>query len=163
MRAESSPFIFIALILIRWVLGCSGGFVFISGDDSDDIGHCETASSCAYLIVDTIRECITSSTATSATKDVLAIGIDNTYQSQAFTGFKNWQSYLGFSYDIIHSVSGLTSSDLSKYKMIFLPSDEFATSGGIPCSLVANMLTIKAAIATYVNTLGGSLMTLVQG
>jgi hypothetical protein len=118
MQAICQLFVLLTICFVNTV-DC--GFVFISGDDSDDSGHCETASSCSGLIVDVFSECISTSNIIAAQKDVLAIGVDDTYQSQAYTGFSNWQQYVGFSYDIVHDVTGWTQKNFSKYRMIYIP------------------------------------------
>jgi hypothetical protein len=155
-------FVLFAILLSSYQI--YAGFVFISGDDSDDNGHCETATACSGYIVKILTQCISySSIAGPNVKDVLAIGL--TTSQTAHVAFLSYQAHLQFSYDIITSseASVLSTVNFTKYKTIYLPSDEYDTYGGIPCSFLDILLQRRADIVRYVNKQGGSLSAFTQG
>ena len=128
------------------------------GDDSDDYGHCETASSCNYLIVNIIQYSLDASTVTSPIKDILAIGV---HDSAALSALEAWTNYGSWTYDIVLN-DDITNVNLEDYRMIYIPSDRSMTSGGIECTEIDLLAGRSDDIATYVNSFGGSLMALTQ-
>jgi hypothetical protein len=130
-----------------------------TGDDSDDSGHCETASSCNGLIVTIFSSAISLSGVKNTLKDVLAIGITG---SQALSAFTSWQEGVGFTADIVSTDLEITNVDFTNYKVIYMPSSVFQTSGGISCSHLSLIAARSSEIISYVNTLKGSLITLTQ-
>ena len=128
------------------------------GDDSDDFGHCETASSCNFLIVNIIQYSLDASSVSSAIKDILAIGV---HSGAALSAFEAWTTHGSWTYDIVLEDEILTVN-LEDYRMIYFPSDNLMTSGGLRCAEVTTLVDRTEDIATYVNTFGGSLMALTQ-
>lgn len=128
------------------------------GDDSDDSGHCETASSCNYLIVNIIDYSLDASTVSAPIKDILAVGV---HSGSAISALGAWTSYGSWTYDIVLG-DEITNVNFEDYRMIYIPSDNSMTNGGILCSEVELLADRTEDIAAYVNTFGGSLMALTQ-
>jgi hypothetical protein len=131
----------------------------LTGDDSDDSGHCETASSCNGLIVTIFSYAISLSGVKNTQKDVLALGITG---AQALSAFTSWQSGVGFTADILNTDSEINNVDFSQYKVIYMPSSSYQTTGGISCSQLSLIAARSTELINFVNTLKGSLMTLTQ-
>lgn len=90
-------------------------------------------------------------------KDVLAIGVN---YGQAAAGFAAWQAGQGFSADIITSDSDIMTTSFTDYKMIYFPSNEFNTAGGITCAQLDLISNRSSSIINFVNVHRGSLMAL---
>jgi hypothetical protein len=129
------------------------------GDDSDDSGHCETASSCNGLIVTIFSSAISLSSVRNTVKDVLAIGITG---SQALSAFSSWQGGAGFTADIVNTDLEIMNVDFTEYKVLYMPSSSLQTGGGISCAHLALVANRSSEIISFVNTLKGSLITLTQ-
>jgi hypothetical protein len=142
-------------------------FVFVSGDDSDDSGHCETADSCNGLIVTVLNECIEKSTVENPVFDMLVIGLQTTtggglFITQAASAFFEYQEHLGFTYEIANNYNEFNQKSLSDYKMIYVPSDEFSTGGGVRCNFLEGIRDNKTSFRNYVNQDGGSIFSLTE-
>jgi hypothetical protein len=127
------------------------------GDDSDDFGHCETATSCNGLIVTIFQYAIGLSEVKNTHKDVLAIGVNG---GQAQAALSAWQAANGFTVDVITADNLIMSTSFTSYKMIYLPSSQIMTNGGITCAQLDLLANRSSSIINFVNVHRGSLMAL---
>jgi hypothetical protein len=144
------------------------GCIFVSGDDSDDnsAGHCFTAASCGGMMVNAFTNGIARSDVaffapSAQIKDILIIGA---ISGTALSSFNNWRSG-GFptaTYDVVTGAA-ISTVDFSQYRVLYIPSSTSHTPGGVACSDVALLNARAGDIANYVNTLGGSIISLTLG
>jgi hypothetical protein len=128
------------------------------GDDSDDYDHCETATSCNGLMVNIFDFAIESSQVPFTVKDILMVGVHGGY---ALAAVESWMGATNYTYDIV-SYENISSVSFFEYKVLYIPSDDAMTGGGIECAEVDLLRTRTADIANYVNSISGSLIALNQ-
>ena len=167
--------LFIMQLILLMSECAMGGFTFISGtavviffsfkiniidftgDDSDDIDHCETAAACNGLIVTVFDYALSLSQLTGTVRDVLAIGVNG---DQAFNALTNWQTGQGFTMDIITSENDIDSVTFTDYKLIYLPSSAAHCLGGISCYQLDLLANRSSDIINFINVHKGSLIAL---
>lgn len=137
------------------------GCTFLSGDDADDGGHCDTPTACGGLMPYVFVSSIAQSRVVPAAqvKDILVIGA---ISSTAVTAFNSWRTaFPTATFDFVTGPA-IATANFSRYRMIYMPSDAVNTGGGLPCSDVDRLNARAADIASYVNIQGGSLVSLTQ-
>jgi cysteine-rich repeat protein len=138
----------------------TGAFVFVSGDDADDVGHCG-GTACGGLYPAALSKAISESR--SGGTGILAIGVNG---SSARLSFDSWNATAnggpGAAVTFVNDTGVIGSVDFSSYAMIYLPSSYRHTGGGITAAQIAALNARQADVADFVNNLGGSLMALTQ-
>ena len=172
------------------------GFVFVSGDDTDHhVGRVESQLVlCSHVsagystpkpldnaMARILGTCLNSSGITSATKDILALGVQkigysnnmcqaskNSGHSDAWVAFTRWVGMAGsYSYDIVTDASVISSINFLDYRMIYLPSQKTVAQCSknfdyLLCDIESNLTARKADIQSYVNDHHGSIFSLEQ-
>jgi cysteine-rich repeat protein len=137
-----------------------GGFVIVSGDDADDGGHCE-GTRCGSLYQTLFREGIVRSR--SGGKGILAIGVN---WGDALYAFNTWNDPAlggpGAPVTFLKNPEDIASVEFSSYAMIYLPSANEQTLGGINVTQLTALKERQPDIAHFVNVQGGSLIALTQ-
>lgn len=141
-------------------VGTLGGFVVVSGDDADDSGHCQ-GTRCGGAYPRFLKEAITHSR--SGGSGILAIGAN---AGSARSSFTDWNRTSnggpGAAVDHIGSTSDILNVDFNQYAVIYLPSYERHTPGGLTDAQLDALATRQPDIAEFVNDRGGSLIALTQ-
>ena len=123
--------------------------------------------------------CLTNSGITSASKDILALGIQQkgysnnqcvnaNGNSDAWTAFIRWVGMAGDpSYDIVTDASSISSINFLNYKMIYLPSQKAVAQCSdkfsyLLCDIESNLTARKFDLQDYVNVHHGSIFSLEQ-
>ena len=137
-----------------------GGFVIVTGDDADDLWHCE-GNACGGLYPALFKAALGRSH--SGGKGILAIGVNG---RQALSAFNSWNDpALGGPGAPVTHVRGLdeiASVDFSQFAFVYLPSVEHQTLGGLTVQQIAALNARQPDLAHFVNDLGGSLLALTQ-
>ncbi|MEE9384154.1 MAG: hypothetical protein V3V08_12150 [Nannocystaceae bacterium] len=133
----------------------SGGFIFISGDDADDPGHCETASSCGSLFVNVFAAAKASA---NVGDGILAVGVNHSY---ALAALSNWNA-AGLTVTHVRTEAEITGVTLTDYAILYIPSSDRHTSGGISSRQLGWLATRQAEIKDYANIFGGSIIALTE-
>lgn len=167
MKKLIQRFPLLAVFLLAIILGTAGqafalgGPIVLSGDDSDDGGHCE-GSRCGQMIGKTLSFIVNNSQ--SSGTGILAIGVNS---SRALSSLNGWNTptHGGPNVSITHArtTTEIASVDFSDYAMIYIPSDNRNTSGGITSSQMTALNARQADIADFVNNNGGGLFALTEG
>ena len=159
-------------VLVATVQLANAGIVFISGDDSDDSGHCQTSFTCGGLMGTLFEEAYTGSSINLPSIDILAIGVNS---GSAFSSFNNYID--GLENDLVlvpgslNIVYANTLVDINSYMqpssllntaLIYLPSSNSHTDGGITDEQIDNFTLEQGNLLNYVDNQGGSLFTLAQ-
>jgi cysteine-rich repeat protein len=137
-----------------------GGFVVVTGDDADDLWHCE-GSLCGGLYPSIFKDALKRSR--SGGKGILAIGVND---RQALTAFDSWndpaQGGPGAPVTHARSTEDISRVDFSRYALVYLPSAGEHTLGGLTARQIATLNARQPDLARFVNDLGGSLIALTQ-
>ena len=137
-----------------------GGFVVVTGDDADDLWHCE-GSQCAGLYPALFREALSRSR--SGGKGILAIGVNS---GQALKAFNSWndptQGGPGAPVTHVRSSEDISRADFTRYAFVYLPSAEMHTVGGLTLKQISELNLRQPDLARFVNDTGGSLLALTQ-
>ncbi|MET0405509.1 MAG: HYR domain-containing protein [Cystobacter sp.] len=137
-----------------------GGFVVVTGDDADDESHCE-GTRCGGLYPSLFREALSRSR--SGGKGILAIGVNG---KQALETFDSWNLLAnggpGALVKHVRSTEDISRVDFSLYAFVYLPSSQEHTEGGLTAKQIGALNERQAALATFVNERGGSLIALTQ-
>jgi cysteine-rich repeat protein len=137
-----------------------GGFVVVTGDDADDLWHCEGAL-CGGLYPSLFREAISRSR--SGGQGILAVGVNG---AQALTAFESWngsaQGGPGAPVTHVRSTEDISRVDFNLYAFVYLPSAQEHTLGGLTAKQIAALNERQPALARFVNERGGSLIALTQ-
>jgi cysteine-rich repeat protein len=158
----------------KQALGSSGGQIFLSGDDADDVSHCNGAA-CGGLFINLLDEALDASktgpqAVPNAAKKVLTIGVN---AGQSAVGFNSWNNPANCApvtgkcgpnalVTNLTTAAQIAAVVFSDYNVIFLPSDEVNTAGGIEATQVAALNARSADIQTFINDEGGSLIALTE-
>jgi cysteine-rich repeat protein len=158
----------------KQALGASGGQIFLSGDDADDVSHCNGAA-CGGLFINLLNEALDASktgpqAVPNAAKKILTIGVN---ASQSAVGFNSWNNPANCApitgkcgpnalVTNLTTAAQIAAVVLSDYNVIFLPSDNVDTGGGIDATQVAALNARAADIKTFINDQGGSLVALTE-
>jgi hypothetical protein len=138
-----------------------GGTVLLSGDDADDIGHCQ-GTACGALYPQVLSALAAQST--SPGSGILAVGV--TPGSTAEVGLDSWNAAGNGGPDLpvtIITGSAIASTDLMQFDVLYIPSDATNTQGGITDADLAVLATRRADIENFINNAGGSLLSLTEG
>ncbi|KAG2450459.1 hypothetical protein HYH02_004961 [Chlamydomonas schloesseri] len=138
-----------------------GGFTFFSSDDADDGNHCD-GTRCGALYANVISMAI--AYAPSDAEGILAVG---TFApgSRARISLEGWVSLADYPVSRIiyaSNVTDVTSANFSAYKMIYIPSNDLNTPGGISATLNRALISVKQKVIDFVNKRSGSLVVLTQ-
>lgn len=137
-----------------------GGFVVVTGDDADDLYHCE-GSQCAGLFPSLFREALSRSR--SGGKGILAIGVNS---GQALAAFNSWNdpSQGGPGAPVTHARSSedIARADFTRYAFVYLPSAALHTVGGLSLKQIRELNLRQPDLVRFVNDKGGSLLALTQ-
>ena len=143
----------------------AAGFVVVTGDDADDIGHCSfnpgPTESCGGLYPALLARAI--ATSSTGTGNILVIGANS---SAALQAINNWNSPAnggpGATLTFANSTLMIDSVNLADYSVVYIASANVHTAGGLTVPQLAALNARAADIATYVNTDGGSLLALTE-
>ncbi|MFY0583230.1 HYR domain-containing protein [Cystobacter fuscus] len=137
-----------------------GGFVVVTGDDADDLWHCEGAL-CGGLFPSLFREAISRSR--TGGQGILAIGVNG---EQALTAFDSWnapaQGGPGAAVTHVRSTEDISRVDFTRYAFVYLPSAQQHTLGGLTAGQIGALNERQPDPARFVNERGGSLIALTQ-
>jgi cysteine-rich repeat protein len=137
-----------------------GGFVVVSGDDADDSGHCQGIA-CGALYPKLFKAAITESD--TAGTGIVAIGVNGSFASSSLT---SWNAPAnggpGVPVTILTTTAQIASVNFANFKMIYIPSGENNTSGGINATQLAALNARQVDIKDFINVKGGSLLALTE-
>ncbi|WP_257462092.1 HYR domain-containing protein [Archangium lipolyticum] len=137
-----------------------GGFVIVTGDDADDLWHCEE-SRCGGLYPSLFRSALSRSK--SGGTGILAIGVNG---GQALAAFNSWNNTghggPGARVTHVRSVEDIAKVDFNRFAFLYLPSAERHTLGGLTAQQILALNARQPDIAHFVNVRGGSLIALTQ-
>jgi hypothetical protein len=137
-----------------------GGPVILSGDDADDSGHCQ-GTACGGFYAKALNFIVNNSQ--SVGTGIIAIGVNS---SRALTGFNSWNNPAnggpGVSVTHARTTAEIASVDFSNFAMIYIPSDNRNTSGGMTSSQLTTLNARQADIVDFVNNQGGGLLALTE-
>lgn len=137
-----------------------GGFVVVTGDDADDLWHCEE-SRCGGLYPSLFRAALSRSR--SGGRGILAIGVNG---GQALAAFNSWNStfHNGPNAPVTHvrEVGDIAAVDFNRFAFVYLPSARLHTLGGLTEQQIAALNVRQPDLARFVNERGGSLIALTQ-
>jgi cysteine-rich repeat protein len=137
-----------------------GGFVIVTGDDADDMWHCE-GSRCGGLYPSLFHAALSKSR--SGGKGILAIGVNS---GQALATFNSWNSptHGGPNARVTHALTAgdIARVDFNRFALVYLPSSERHTLGGLTDSQISALNARQPDLARFVNERGGSLIALTQ-
>ncbi|KFA91233.1 HYR domain-containing protein [Archangium violaceum] len=140
--------------------GSRGGFVIVTGDDADDLWHCE-GSRCGGLYPSLFKAALSKSR--SGGRGILAIGVNG---GQARDSFNSWNSptHGGPNASVTHVLSAgeIARVDFNRYALVYLPSSERHTIGGLTDQQISALNARQPDLARFVNERGGSLIALTQ-
>ncbi|WPB76545.1 HYR domain-containing protein [Archangium violaceum] len=140
--------------------GSRGGFVIVTGDDADDMWHCE-GSRCGGLYPSLFKAALSKSR--SGGKGILAIGVNG---GQARDSFNSWNSPAhggpNASVTNVLSAGEIARVDFNRYALVYLPSSERHTIGGLTDQQISALNARQPDLARFVNERGGSLIALTQ-
>ncbi|HNC95348.1 MAG TPA: hypothetical protein PKW90_04435, partial [Myxococcota bacterium] len=161
----------LALLALAPLSASAAGFVVVSGDDADDVGHCSynpthpTDYRCGGLYPAFLNQGVTVSNAGDGLSGnhILAIGVNG---SSAQTALQNWNNPAnggpGATLTILTSTSAIASVNFADYELVYLPSAYLHTGGGITEAQLAAIAARQADIVNYVNNQGGSILALTE-
>ncbi|EFJ49171.1 hypothetical protein VOLCADRAFT_90034 [Volvox carteri f. nagariensis] len=138
-----------------------GGYTCVSTDDADDANHCQ-GDACGKLYANMIKKALDLAPADAS--GILAFGSFSS-TSNARKSLESWVTSAGYSTSIITyatSSSTYSSYNLTRYKMIYVPSDNGNTDGGITSTQNQALIAIRPKIVDFVNKRGGSMVVLTQ-
>ncbi len=137
---------------------CECGSMILSCDDADDFGHCQGLD-CGGLYVNAFNSLLANSKAPG--KKIFAIGVNGL---EARIGFESWNNPFnggpGAEVVFLNGVSQIENTPFDDAAMIFVPSDEQNTSGGITVAQTEALNTRRDDIIEFINERGGSLLAL---
>ncbi|MCY1073383.1 HYR domain-containing protein [Archangium lansingense] len=137
-----------------------GGFVVVTGDDADDLWHCEE-NRCGGLYPSLFRAALSRSR--SGGQGILAIGVNG---AQALAAFNGWNSptYGGPNARVTHvrAAGDIAKVDFNRFALVYLPSAERHTLGGLTEQQISALNARQPDLARFVNERGGSLIALTQ-
>lgn len=137
-----------------------GGFVVVTGDDADDLWHCEQ-NRCGGLYPSLFRAALDRSR--SGGNGILAIGVNG---GQALATFDSWNSPThggpGARVTHVRSLQDISRVDFTRFAFVYLPSAEKHTLGGLTVQQIAELNKRQPDLARFVNDKGGSLIALTQ-
>lgn len=137
-----------------------GGFVVVTGDDADDMWHCEQ-NRCGGLYPALFRAALNRSR--SGGSGILAIGVNG---GQALTTFDSWNSPTnggpGARVTHVRTLQDISRVDFTRFAFVYLPSAEKHTLGGLTAQQIGELNKRQPDLARFVNDKGGSLIALTQ-
>jgi cysteine-rich repeat protein len=137
-----------------------GGFVVVTGDDADDLWHCEEKR-CGGLYPSLFRAALARSR--SGGTGILAVGVNG---GQALAAFDSWNDsrHGGPAARVTHvrSTEDISRVDFTRFALVYLPSAERHTLGGLTEKQIAALNERQPDLARFVNVRGGSLIALTQ-
>ncbi|HEX8439394.1 HYR domain-containing protein [Archangium sp.] len=137
-----------------------GGFVVVTGDDADDLWHCE-AKGCGGLYPSLFRSALTRSR--SGGTGILALGVNG---AQALVAFNSWNDTAnggpGARVTHVRTLEDISHVDFNRFALVYLPSAERHTQGGINTRQIAALNARQPELARFINEKGGSLIALTQ-
>ena len=137
-----------------------GGFVVVTGDDTDDLWHCE-GQMCGGLYPTLFRAALTRSR--SGGEGILAIGVNG---AQALRAFDSWnapaQGGPGARVTHVRSEADIAAVNFARYAFVYLPSADLHTPGGLSGKQISALNARQPDLVRFVNERGGSLLALTQ-
>ncbi|PTL84628.1 HYR domain-containing protein [Vitiosangium sp. GDMCC 1.1324] len=137
-----------------------GGFVVVTGDDADDLWHCE-GTRCGGLYPSLFRAALSRSR--SRGTGILAIGVNG---GQALNSFNGWNEPThggpGARVTHVRSIEDISKVDFNRFAFVYLPSAEHHTLGGLTEQQISALNTRQRDLARFINEKGGSLIALTQ-
>lgn len=113
MTNFESRYLFTALILFSHICAVRSSFIYCTGDDADDSGHCETYYACGGLMGTITGLAVSKSGVQSTLKDALLVGATGRARSAAV----NWYGGGGYTYDEITEIDDILAVDFTNYKV----------------------------------------------
>jgi cysteine-rich repeat protein len=139
-----------------------GGFVIVSGDDADDGGHCQ-GTRCGGIYPKFLAQAVANSETGGTTKAILAIGVNG---SDARFSLDGWNQPAnggpGKPITYLTNATDIQNVDFSNFAVIYIPSYERQTGGGITGAQITALNSRQADITDFVNNQGGALVALTQ-
>ncbi|KAG2498141.1 hypothetical protein HYH03_003899 [Edaphochlamys debaryana] len=146
---------------------CGEGFLFITTDDADDVGHCE-GSACGMLYSSSITYAMMRVRSASTMRGILLVTGSAT--GTAATTFAGWRDvacrldprvcYQGVT--TVTTGDQLLGTDITRFKLVFISSDWCATRGGITQDLGNALQLMASEFRWYLNYANGSVIALAQ-
>ncbi|PNH11090.1 hypothetical protein TSOC_002101 [Tetrabaena socialis] len=138
-----------------------GGFVFLSTDDADDNGHCQYYN-CGGLYPNVFSTAL--STAPLEADGILAIGdfMVNSFARLSLEGWVDLANYPISKIRYMNSSTDIAAVNLTLYKVLYIPSNNKNTPGGISATTNRALIAIKSKIISFVNVNRGALIVLTQ-
>lgn len=137
-----------------------GGFVVVTGDDADDLWHCEQ-NRCGGLYPSLFRAALSRSR--SGGSGILAIGVNG---GQALSTFDSWNSPSnggpGARVTHVRTLQDISRVDFNRFAFVYLPSADKHTLGGLSAQQISELNKRQADLARFINDRGGSLIALTQ-
>ncbi len=137
-----------------------GGFVVVTGDDADDLWHCE-AKGCGGLYPSLFRSALSRSR--SGGTGILAVGVNG---AQALAAFNGWNDSSnggpGARVTHVRTLEEISHVDFNRFAFVYLPSAERHTQGGINPRQISALNARQPELARFINEKGGSLIALTQ-
>lgn len=139
------------------------GPVFIDGGDRDDHGSAPGGVNTAgwKFIQQAVQFVRTESFIPSTTKDVLIIGANGGLASNAIVSALSVLGYTSDTVTLTAGVNSIATVNFANYKLIYVPSDNGNTSGGINQLQLNALNARKLDIQNYVK-LGGGIVALTE-
>ncbi|GLI60146.1 hypothetical protein VaNZ11_002181, partial [Volvox africanus] len=140
----------------------SGGFVCLSIDVAEQLCTADDNDYCGRLYINMIKKALV-----MAPKDANGILAFGQFEpnSGARKALELWLNLAGYDTSIItyaNDTSKFRSYNLNTYKLVYIPSGDYATSGGITGAMSDALQEMKSAFTSYVNVRGGSLIALAE-
>jgi len=150
----------------------TGGTVFLSGDDADDVDHCQGVG-CAGLYPDILEIAVDNSLAGPGGDGLIcAIGANFGFALEALQGADGnggWNNTADVDHpgpdaaiEHLRMNADIETFDLSVCTVLYIASGSTQTPGGITPSQLASLNTRQDDIVNYVNVQGGALVALTQ-
>ncbi|QRK11797.1 HYR domain-containing protein [Archangium violaceum] len=137
-----------------------GGFVVVTGDDADDLWHCEERR-CGGLFPSLFRAALSRSR--SGGQGILAIGVNG---GQALSTFNGWNDTAnggpGARVTHVRTLEAISQVDFNRFAFVYLPSADKHTLGGLSEQQISALNARQPDLAHFINERGGSLIALTQ-
>ncbi len=159
-KASFNPSVALLLVLTFAPHAFGQGTIVVSGDDADDIGHCQ-GSNCGGLYPALFTFAVNHSG--TGGSGLLALGV-NGFVAQA--SLESWidtaQGGPGTPITIVTDLDDLDTITFERFQVLYLPSGANHTNGGIFLEQLARVNARWQDVARFVNESHGSLIALTQ-
>ncbi|MFQ5491843.1 MAG: FG-GAP repeat domain-containing protein [Phycisphaerae bacterium] len=138
----------------------AGGIVFLSGDDADDVGHCQgTACGGLYPAIFSFGVANSASPGTG----ILAIGVN---AGSAQMALDSWNDPLnggpGAPVTVLTTPAEIAAVNFLDFSLLYIPSIALHTVGGITSVQLDALNARQGDVVNFVNVSGGALVALTE-